>query len=221
MSLKWIGRFLIFFILFICIYLFCSFILPKIKVNTEYKQASTGVEIFIKSNGVHTDFVVPVKTSEMNWYNHFPASTFESVDTNYQYISMGWGDKGFFLNTPTWADLKFSTAFKAAFFLSSTAMHVTYIRNKPDTNELCKKIVLSQSEYKILVDYIKSSFETLKNKPQLINHVGYSEQDNFYEANGTYSFLKTCNVWTGQGLKKVGVKIGIWTPFHRSIIEEL
>jgi len=33
------------------------------------------------------------------------------------WLAFGWGDKGFYLNTPTWADLKFSTAVKAAFWM--------------------------------------------------------------------------------------------------------
>ena len=41
-------------------------------------------------------------------------------------ISIGWGDKGFYLDTPTWAELKLSTALIAGFGLGNAALHITY-----------------------------------------------------------------------------------------------
>jgi hypothetical protein len=54
------------------------------------------------------------------------------------YLAFGWGDKGFYLNTPEWADLKVSTALNAAFGLSSSAIHSTFYK-KLRENETCKK----------------------------------------------------------------------------------
>ncbi|MCX6294947.1 MAG: TIGR02117 family protein [Bacteroidetes bacterium] len=179
------------------------------------------MEIFIQSNGVHTDIVMPVKSELINWNELLPYSDFVNADSSFQYIGMGWGDKGFYLDTPEWNDLKFSTAFNAAFGLGKTAMHVTYKYKKPIINERCKKIVISKENYKLMIDYIISSFRLEKNKIILIAHAGYTQQDRFYEGKGTYNIFKTCNVWTGKGLKTAGVKIGIWTPFQSGIIEHI
>ncbi|HOB24230.1 MAG TPA: DUF2459 domain-containing protein, partial [Kaistella sp.] len=62
--------------------------------------------------------MVPVKTPEIDWSQQIPFKTTLSKRTDFKYLAIGWGDKGFYLDTPTWADLKFSTAFKAAFWLS-------------------------------------------------------------------------------------------------------
>jgi uncharacterized protein (TIGR02117 family) len=133
---------------------------------------------------------------------------------------MGWGDKGFYIDTPTWEDLKASTAFKAAFGLGSTAMHISFRKAPPRPGELCKKLILSEKQYQLLVKYIQSSFRMKEGKPELIKHPGYSEQDCFYEANGSYSMFRTCNVWTGNGLRTIGNRIGSWTPFHRGVLDE-
>lgn len=214
-------RSILFLFLFIALYLLCVWLFPKIKVNTDYSPSKTGTEVYVSSNGMHTDFIVPVQHSLKNWLIDFPPNSFESVDSTFQYVSIGWGDKGFFLNTPTWADLKFSTAFKAAFGLSSTAMHVTYIKHKPTETEMCKKIILNAGEYQKLINYITSSFQVKNQSLQLIKHPGYDEYDNFYEANGTYSFINTCNVWTGDGLRSIGVEIGLWTPLEGGIMNSL
>lgn len=221
LSLKYTFKSILFLIAFILLYLLLAWLLPKIKVNSDYKPQEKGIEIFVASNGVHTDFVVPTKHDLKDWRKDFNPNEFESVDTTFEYVSLGWGDKGFFLNTPTWSDLKFSTAFKAAFFMSSTAMHVTYKKRKPLETESCKKLILTEEQYIKLIAYISSSFKKEKETIALINHPGYNEFDNFYEADGTYSFLKTCNVWTGNGLQHIGVKVGCWTPLENGVMESV
>lgn len=49
-----------------------------------------------------------------------------SMRSDYVYLSVGWGDKGFYLDTPTWAEPETFTAFKAVFLVSESAMHCTY-----------------------------------------------------------------------------------------------
>jgi uncharacterized protein (TIGR02117 family) len=205
----------------VVIWVVAAFVLPYVKLNGERAEVKSGIEIFIKSNGVHTDFVVPARNEIINWKVLFPTKTFEQVDTSAAYLGFGWGDKGFYLNTPTWDDLTFSTAFNAAFGLGESAMHLTYYEKKPPVEKSCKKIVLSESEYKQLVVYIINSFEREKEKFFLIDHPGYSRTDNFYEAVGTYNLVQTCNQWTGNGLRAIGYPIGIWTPMESGIIGQI
>ncbi|MFM7331368.1 MAG: DUF2459 domain-containing protein, partial [Brachymonas sp.] len=54
---------------------------------------------------------------------------------------MGWGDRNFFLNTPTWDDLTLSTALNATFGLGSAALHINYYKEVP-TNFEYKRIFI-------------------------------------------------------------------------------
>ena len=65
---------------------------------------------------------------EIDWSQKFLYEDTVAKDSTLRYIAIGWGDKGFYLDTPTWADLKFSTAFKAAFWLGNSAIHTTFIK---------------------------------------------------------------------------------------------
>lgn len=207
---------------FVLLYLLCAFVLSRIAVNDDFTETKNGVAIYIESNGVHTDIVVPSKHGVIDWTEKLPYEDFERADSTYGYIGFGWGDKGFYLDTPTWAELKFSTAFEAVFFLGSTAMHVTYKKQAPKEYELSRKIMISEEQYRLLADYIISSFEPGSNGGfQRIDHKGYYSNDCFYEATGTYSFLTTCNVWTGEGLQAAGVRAGVWTPFDSSVFNSL
>ena len=219
--LRYIAFSLLGIILFVVIYLLFAFLLPYVKANSSFSNVKDGVEIFVQSNGIHTDIIMPVKTEEIDWSEFLPYSDFKNVNASFEYIAMGWGDKGFFIDAPTWDDLTFSTAFKAAFGMSTSAMHVTYKYRKPKLTESCKKIVISKEQYLCLIDCISSSFQSGGLKPILVKHDGYTQQDRFYEAVGTYCMFKTCNVWTGNTLKDAGIKIGVWTPLESGIVGQL
>jgi uncharacterized protein (TIGR02117 family) len=220
-TLRYLFRFILSFILFIIIYLGFAFLLPHLKLNNNNLPPASGIEIFVQSNGMHTDFVLPVRTNNFRWSELIPFADFKNADSTCHYISIGWGDKGFYVDTPTWNDLKFSTAFKAAFGLSNTAMHISYKHYPPKLDEKCKRLVISKVQYLNLIRYIYSSFQINDKKVLMVEHAGYTDHDRFYEANGTYSMFKTCNVWTGLGLQVMEVKVGVWTPFADGVLGSL
>lgn len=205
------------FILFIALYFSAYLICSNIVLNQK-SDKNTDIEIFISSNEVHTDLIFPVKTNYIHWDTVFQPKSFKAVDSSFEYVAMGWGDKGFYIETPTWADLKASTAFKAVFFLSSSAMHVCY-HKKIQTGTYTKSIKITSSQYQKLIAYYQSTLLRSNQNIQLIKNKGYTAFDNFYEAKGTYSFLKTCNVFTNDALKSAGIKAPIWSPFAGGLIK--
>ena len=147
--LRYFFRFLLGIIAFILLYLFCSWLFPFIKVNSDFTNASDGIELYVQSNGVHTDIIMPVESEQIKWNELLPYSDFVNVNSGFQYVAIGWGDKGFFLDTPTWDDLTFATAFKAAFGLGSTAMHEKYKYNQPKVDSMCKRVVVTKEQYQL------------------------------------------------------------------------
>ena len=204
-------------IITISVYFLSAFCLSKILIDKE-KTFGSDITIYIKSNGIHTDIVVPTNTPLHNWRKTLNPNHTISKDTTLNYASFGWGNKGFYLETPTWNDLKISTAFNAAFGLSESAMHVTYY-NTIHENESCKSISLSKYQYLRLVNYLKESI-LLNEKDEAVNiktSLVYGNHDAFYEAKGTYHLFKTCNTWVNNGLKVCGQKSCLWTPFEDGI----
>ncbi len=202
------------FIALIIGYLALAFVLAMIPVNTDFASSEEGIDLLVMTNGVHTDLCVPTKTAVMDWSGFIDPNDFAPNSNRAPYIAFGWGDKGFYLDTPTWADLKASTAVKAMFLESPTAMHVSYLLRTPKASESVKSIRISVAQYTRLVQYIKSGFTTTQGKAMLIENAGYyNMNDNFYEGKGSYYLLKTCNVWANNGLKTAGVKTALWAPF--------
>ena len=199
------------FIGFVLLYLLCAYCLSRIAVDGEPKT-SNDVAIYIKTNGVHTDLVVPIKNDQIDWSSEIKFANTHLVDTSkMKYLAMGWGDKGFYLETPQWSDLKFSVAFKAAFALGSTAIHATFYGDLPE-NESCKKIIITNEQYARLINYITNSLQhdAEGHVMRIITNANYGNADAFYEAKGSYSMLHTCNTWANNGLKKSGQRACLW-----------
>lgn len=217
-TIKTIGKIALGIIAFLLVYVIAVFLISKIPVNSDVSQKDKEIEVFILSNGVHTDIVVPVKTEIKDWSREILFEQTVSKDSLVNYIAFGWGDKGFYLNTPTWADLKASTALKAAFNLSTSAMHTTFYKSLT-TDENCKKIRISTAEYQKLVAFITDSFQLdAQNNVQWISGHSYGNRDAFYEAKGSYNLFYTCNTWTNNALKAAGQKASLWTVYDKGIL---
>lgn len=210
-NIKKLLKYFAIFILSLFAYLLIVTLLSLVSVNKDVAENQQEIPIYILTNGVHTDIVLPIKNEHHDWSNQLKFEHTKSKDTTYQYVALGWGDKGFYLETPTWADLKASTAVKAATGLSSSAMHVTFYKNLKE-NQSCKKIQISLENYKKLIAFINESFQTkLGEFLKIETDAVYGKHDVFYEANGSYSLFYTCNSWANQALKAANQKAALWT----------
>lgn len=198
-------------VVFVTSYLVMSFIGAIIPINRKFKNAKTGKEVFIYSNGVHLDIGlnrVDIKETEL----------LKQIGEESAYLFIGWGDKGFYLDTPTWAELKFTTAIKALFLPSKTLLHTTYKHKLPSDN--LYKVKVTDEQFKELVVFIESHFkDKALSKVDGGSYVGYENE--FYEAKGNYFLTYTCNQWVCEALKKAGVRTALWSPFDKGIIHQL
>jgi len=197
----------------VILYLILGYLLPFIEVSAKDDGQKKEIPVYIYTNGVHTDIVMPVRNELQDWSAKIPFNNIKSKQTDYNYLGVGWGDKGFYLDTPTWADLKVSTALKAAFWLSESAMHCTYYREMKE-GEDCKKIMISRNQYQKLVQFVEGKFDQDENGKFILipTNAVYGDNDAFYDARGTYSFVYTCNTWANDALKAADQKAAFWTP---------
>lgn len=209
--LRTIAWAILIFVTFVSCWLLAALLLPLFTVNP-HPVGGQDVVIYIQTNGDHTDVVVPVKNQVKDWNEEISYQNTKSKDTTAKYVAIGWGDKGFYLNTPTWSQLKFSVAFKAAFALSTSAIHTTFCKELKEDNDY-KKMLISNEQYKKLVAYIDDSF-IRDAQGKVINiktNANYNDEDAFYEAKGKYNLFFTCNTWANKALKSCGQKAALWT----------
>jgi uncharacterized protein (TIGR02117 family) len=204
------------------VYLLAALILGAIPANRGWHEAPRGVRIFVRTNGVHTWIMVPKVNAEMDWRPLVPGAHLKDPRWgNGNYVALGYGNREFYLNTPTWADLTFRNAFWAIVGSGESLVHADH-DNDPQPNDIQRPIILSHDEYVRLARFMRGSFRT-DGQGRTIPLIGrgYGNSDVFYEAVGSYSAFYTCNSWTGQALRAAGVRTGVWTPFSQSIMWRL
>lgn len=202
---------------FLILYSAALFVLPQIQFSPKHKNKTH--LCYLKSNGSHVDLVMPITTDHYNWMNHLSLDHIEHRDTLFKWVAFGWGDRNFYLNTPTWGDLTFSTAFKAAFWLGSGAMHVTYYKELSST-ELCQPIYLNDKQISALYVFILNDFNLneFKTPIHIPTDMNYGPRDCFYESIKKYSLFHTCNTWVNDALKSADEKHCLWTALEFGIM---
>lgn len=205
------------FVGFICFYVVFALFGMVFPCGSHVQQGD--ISIFVRTNGVHTDICLPTKSEHKDWLSIIDLEAYEDRSKT-EYVAIGWGDKGFFLDTPTWAELKASTAFNAMFLPTPTALHVEFM-NQPVESETIKEVKISKESYRELIAFVESTFEKKNSKIQLIPGHGYGLTDNFYEAKGSYHLFNTCNVWTNDALKCANIRTAVYSVFPQGNIMHL
>lgn len=182
--------------------------------NASWTEPDEGIEIMLETNGVHTVIVMPLVTPQKDWRAAFPASDVSDPGRSYTHVSVSWGEREVFLNTPSWSDLNLSTAFGAATG-GDGLLHVAhYIR--PVTAATIRALRLRPKEYMRLVRQIELQVLPVS---QRTSHPGYARHDVFYDAPGTYHLGNSCNQWTSDMLARAGVRTGSWTPLAGGVMK--
>ncbi|NMM47917.1 DUF2459 domain-containing protein [Marinigracilibium pacificum] len=205
---KWV----LFFLTLPIIYLAVSLLLTSITVERESTNEPANKTIYLSTNGVHLDIVIPQEDIDSLLLSGIKHGQFAD------YISFGWGDENFYINTPTWDDLTFGNAFSAMFLKSSTLMHVTRYKGKRSG---WVGVKITEDELRKINSYIQESFKLDDNgQKTILENQGYSTIDDFYKAKGSYSCYKTCNSWVNIGFKESGLKSCLWTPFDFGLMNK-
>ena len=216
----WIFRCFLAAFSFVAIYLLLSLI-GLYPVNSSFVQPGNGIEIFIFSGAVHSDIVLPVTTETIDWRSEFPQEHFERDVTLATHAAFGWGDENFYLHTPTWSDMKVSTAVNALALPSTTVMHVAMIGDPSDHPDV-RRVRVSKESYQKIVDKIQASFALGDQaQRQRIEGVTYIGSDAFYRGDGSYHMFRTCNCWVGEVMRAGGIKCGWFTPLPKSVFWHL
>ncbi|MDP2089667.1 MAG: DUF2459 domain-containing protein [Flavobacteriaceae bacterium] len=209
--LKYIIKGIIVLILIPIAYVILSLILTYIPHHSKIQYSPKNESIYLQTNGVHLSIILNKNQIAP------PLLKDLKIDDNDRYFSFAWGDKNFYLNTPTWSDLTFKNSFIALFLKSPTLIHITRYQEMR-TNWV--EIKIDKSQLAKLNKYLYNSFY-LDDAHQkvLVEHQFYADNDNFYEAKGNYTCFKTCNSWVNSAFKQSDLKSCLWTPFDFGLFQ--
>lgn len=192
-------------------YLAAGLLGAAIPANAGWRAPDEGVTIWVEDNGIHTGIVMPKVAAGVDWRGDFPAG--DLADPRYGghgYVALGWGERNFYLGTPTWWDVRPWVVIRAALGSDATVLHVEHVA-RPLLGERVRAVTLRPEEYRRLAALIRAS------RADGAALHGYGGWDAFYPGRGHYSAVHTCNDWTGRMLRGAGVRAGRWTPFSPTV----
>jgi uncharacterized protein (TIGR02117 family) len=209
----WAARVALGVVVVVLTYAVAGLIGGTIPTNPAWVQPRDGIRIYVEDNGIHTGIVVPVQAAGVDWRDlPAPGDLRDPRFAGYGWRAFGWGDRAFYLETPTWADVRPLTVLRAAFGSTRTVFHAEAIP-EPQTGKHVRALTLTPDQYRRLAAFIRA---TVVERGARVP--GYGRHDMFAEARGTYSAVRTCNAWTGEALRAAGVRIGAWTPFPVTVM---
>jgi len=174
--------------------------------NPGWQESETGVTIGIDATLVHTELILPINTTGHDWRSILPPDVFPPGEDP-AYLSFSWGERDFFLATPSWSEFNLSRALRALFASNQSLVHI-YRLDGPKGHP----IRLSEAQHERLVGWLQAEIGQGAAIP------GYESNDIFLPGTSRYSFIRTCNQWVADALAEAGVKVGSWTPFAQSLI---
>lgn len=186
-----------------------------ISVNRDWQEPDEGIAVYLASNGVHVDLVLPARAQGLDWTPLLPKSQFQNVPDGAEWLAFGAGERQVYLETPTWGDLSPGTAWRALTG-GERVMHVQWVANPAYA---AKEIRLSPEQYRRLWASIRAGFALdAGGRPVRIDHPGYGTGDSFYQGVGKANAIHTCNQWAAGRLRLAGVKAPLWSPFVQALV---
>jgi len=154
--------------------------------NAGWRAPESGVRIYVESNGIHTGLVLPVTAEGVDWRDLLkPEDLRDPRYAGYSHVLIGWGERTFYLETPTWADVRLKTVAAAAIGSDRTVMHVDHVpepRIDAGDGDI-RAITLRPEEYRRLAEFVHKSFKN-EGGERPVHHYGYDVYDSFYDARG-------------------------------------
>ncbi|RWM71513.1 MAG: TIGR02117 family protein [Mesorhizobium sp.] len=214
--MKKLGRFLASLVVAIVLAVMLGTVIPRPLLPAAAADPVATRHILVLKNPIHTDIAIPVDDDVRKRFHFLVDSGIPADMAEVRYIVFGWGGRAFYLETPTWSELKAVPVMKAL-TVDASVMHVDVAGNIVEPHPDVAGFDISEERFAALLDFIAASFQQGPNGPILIENAAYSRFDRFYEANGRFNALVGCNTWTAAALRIAGLRTGWWNPLPASL----
>ncbi|WJH40622.1 TIGR02117 family protein [Aliirhizobium terrae] len=179
-------------------------------------EAAETRRILVLSNPIHTDIAIPLDAETRAAYGFLGAFGVPVGEPGAEWLIIGWGGRAFYLETPTWAELKPMPLFRAL-TIDRSVMHVDVAGGIEEEHPSIRSFDLGPAEFGALSDFIQASFVRNGGNVVVIPDASYGMYDRFFEAHGSFNALVGCNTWTARALRSAGIRTGWWNPLPQTL----
>jgi uncharacterized protein (TIGR02117 family) len=190
---------------------------PAAKADTTSGQT---YRILVLSNPIHTDIAIRVDAQTLARFPFLAESGMPVAHPDARWLVFGWGGRAFYIETPTWADLKPGPLIKGL-TIDRSVIHAAVAGEIVEPSDAVMGYEIGADEYQRLLSFIEASFTPMGGRIEAIPDTAYGPNDRFFEANGWFSAIVGCNTWTAKALREAGLRTGWWNPLPVSLSKSL
>lgn len=174
--------------------------------------------VYLLWSDIHSDIVLPVRGLSVDWQAVLGDPDVPQPLPEGGWLAFGWGSESFYRDVPTMADMTPAIVARAL-LLDQTVVHVAPL---PDPMWIVpeRRLTLFVSEESVVAleqHVLATLVRDGAGRADALAGATYGYGDAFFRAEGRYNPVRTCNRWTGEGLRSAGIAAGFWTPFVQSI----
>jgi uncharacterized protein (TIGR02117 family) len=172
--------------------------------------------ILVLTNPIHTDIAIPFDDEAVVRFAPLLKKAGWADIVGAQYLVFGWGSRAFYIETPTWSELKLGPLL-TALTLDDSVVHVSLTGAMDETRADTRGFDVTEAEFGRLLAFLDGSFRVGIDGPIMIAGAGYGEYDRFFDAHGRFTALLGCNTWAAAGLRAAGLRTGWWNPIPQTL----
>lgn len=171
-----------------------------VKPASEPSETIRSYPIFVANHGWHTGLIIPapyLNQTIPDLKERFGAAA---------YYEIGWGDKGFYQAQ----EITTGLSLQAMFWSEGAVMHVVAVPDSPGKYFTHSEVVhacLTSEQMSSLATFVAKSFARDSQGSVVHLKQGIYGNSQFYDGEGRYYLLNTCNKWTAKGLQSAGMNI--------------
>ena len=165
-------------------------------------QVPEAKEVFVVRRAWHTGFIIPSGTIQ----SQLPQLRERYGNT--PYLEFGWGDKVYYEAEET----NFGLTIKAIAWPTESVVQTEALPERPETDSAnydVEVLCLDNKQYALLINFIQNSFYQDSDSNIVETKRGTKGNSQFYQGQGEYHLMNTCNNWTAKGLRTAGLDISL------------
>lgn len=172
--------------------------------------------ILVLSGPIHTDIAIRLDDESRAAFGFLEEAGMLVHHPDARWLIFGWGGRAFYLETPTWSQLKPMPLLRAL-TIDRSVMHVDLAGAIDEQGSFATVFDLTPRRHADLLAFIAASFARPAETVAVIPGAGYSDIDRFFEAEGSFNALIGCNTWTARALRAAGLRTGQWNPLPQTL----